>query len=140
MVPERDGQEKPVVPSACMLCGGTCRVQIGQEDFINCPYCPPKGAEPPSDVIGLSTKPLQAILTDLQQYRRMQHRSFTRRSDGDTYTVLMFAHNLNGDVMAVVQLCAMAQIKLVIPIREFTEDFVQQDTATQPIVSRTGSN
>lgn len=75
----------------------------------------------------ISPKTLDVKLRELQANRKLQHRTFKRTSDGDLYTVLMFAH-FGSNLVVVVQLCAIAQVKEVLPFDNFAMDFVQTDT------------
>lgn len=79
-------------------------------------------------------KSLQQRLVELQKFRNIQHRTFTRFSDGDVYTVLMFAHDVEGNLNVVYAMCALPQIKEVLPLDLFLAQFTERDLHYQPKV------
>ena len=84
---------------------------------------------------------LLTTLHELAGYRKLQHRTYLRLSDGDQYTCILFAHDQQGNIHAVVQLTAMPQVKEIVPIALFKNDFEQVESYyAPPKVERRGLN
>jgi hypothetical protein len=73
-------------------------------------------------------KSLRQLMVELQEHRKWQHRSFKRTDDDDTWIVLMFAHDQYQNLTVIVQRASMAQIKEVVYLDTFKQEFVQHDT------------
>jgi hypothetical protein len=122
---------RPPAPYLCEACGSTdpfshydgCRETAGIPAQLDRVRIYP---DPYHSALA-SPKPLDVKLRELQSNRKLQHRTFKRTSDGDIYTVLMFAH-FGNYLVVVVQLCAIAQVKEVLPFDNFVLDFVQTET------------
>lgn len=72
-------------------------------------------------------KAVTRLLAELQDHRKLLHRAFVRKSDGELYQLLMVAHDQAEDLQAVYCLCANSQFKEIMPIAEFLAGFEPED-------------
>lgn len=68
-------------------------------------------------------KGITELLAEIHEHRKLLHRGFIRKSDGQVYQLLAFAHNPRQELQAMYCLCAHSAIKEVMPVRQFLEDF-----------------
>ena len=73
-------------------------------------------------------KDLAVVMGELQRYRKMTHKNFIHKEHGGEVRLLMWAHNEDGHLCAVVCSTAMSQIKEVLRAPVFFAHYTSSDT------------
>lgn len=72
-------------------------------------------------------KDLAAIMGELQKYRKLCHKNFTHKDHGEEVQLLMWAHNEDGQLCAVVCSTAMPQVKEILRVPVFFAKYTCAD-------------
>lgn len=83
-------------------------------------------------------KDLAVVMGELQRHRKLCHKNFKHKDHGGEVQLLMWCHDQDGRLCAVICSTDMSQLKEVMPVGQFFREYTSSDTKTATLMQTEG--